>query len=74
MATIRIHCPHCPTTALLRPAQILLAAHAGGGTYLFTCPACARITDGPVGPEHLLLLSAAGRGPVGTGRVHGERS
>ncbi len=74
MATIRIHCPHCQTTALLRPEQLLLAARPGGGTYLFSCPSCARVTDGPVGPEHVLLLAAAGVRPGGTDRVPGERS
>ena len=74
MARIRIHCPHCPTTALLRPEQVLLVAHRGGGSYLFTCPACARVIDGPAGPEHVLLLAAAGVAPVDTGRVHEEQS
>jgi hypothetical protein len=74
VATIRIHCPHCHTAALLRPEQILLAAHPGGGTYLFVCPSCTQVTDGPVGPEHVLLLAAAGLRPVDTGRVHRERS
>ena len=74
MARIRIHCPHCPTTALLRPEQVLLVANPGGGTYLFTCPVCARVTDGPVGPEHLLLLAAAGVAPVNAAWAHGEQS
>ena len=51
MATIRVHCPHCPTTALLRPEQVLLVSYRGGGSYLFFCPACGRVTDGPAGPE-----------------------
>lgn len=75
MARIRIHCPHCPTSALLRPAQLLLVPHGAGGTYLFTCPACGRVTAAPAAPEHVLLLAAAGV-PLGSGvhRVPGERS
>jgi uncharacterized Zn finger protein len=74
MARIGIHCPHCPTSALLRPEQVLLVGHRGGGTYLFTCPACGRVSDGPAGPEHLLLLAAGGVRPVDTGRPHRGRS
>ena len=47
MATIRIHCPHCTASALLGPQQILLLPHRSGATYLFTCPTCTRVTDGP---------------------------
>jgi hypothetical protein len=60
MTTIRIHCPQCPTGALLRPEQVLVMPHAGGATYLYACPACGRVSDGPAGPEQLLLLAAAG--------------
>ena len=74
MTRIRIRCPQCSTTALLAPAQVLLAAHRGGGSYLFTCPACGRVSDRPAGPEHVLLLAAAGIRPAGTGRVPEERS
>jgi hypothetical protein len=74
MTRIRSHCPHCSTTALLAPAQVLLVAHRGGGTYLFTCPACARVSDGPAGPEHVLLLAAGGVAPVDTALIQGERS
>lgn len=74
MARIRIHCPHCSTRALLRPAQVLLVTHRGGGTYLLACPTCGRVGDGPAGPEHVLLLIAAGVRPVATGLVHRELS
>lgn len=73
MARIRIHCPHCASTALLAPEQMLLLTHPGGATYLFTCPICERVSDGPAGPEHVLLLAAAGVHPY-TGLVHRERS
>jgi hypothetical protein len=63
MARIRIHCPHCASTALLRPEQLLLVPHQGGATYLFTCPICQRVTDTVAGPEHVLLLVAAGVQP-----------
>jgi hypothetical protein len=74
MARIRIHCPHCATTALLRPEQVLLVPHPGGATYLFTCPICERVSDGATGPEHVLLLVAAGVRPAITGFAHRERS
>jgi hypothetical protein len=73
MARIRIRCPHCATTALLRPAQVLLVARPGGAGYLFTCPICERVSDGAAGPEHVLLLAAAGVQPF-AGPVHRERS
>ena len=74
MARIRIHCPHCSTTALLAPVPVLLMAHRGGGTYLFTCPACGRVSDGPTGPEHVLLLAAAGVRSVNTAHFQGKQS
>ena len=73
MARIRVHCPHCASTALLAPEQVLLVPHPGGATYLFTCPICARVSDGSAGPEHVLLLVAAGLQPY-AGLVHRERS
>jgi hypothetical protein len=73
MARIRIHCPHCASTALLAPAQMLLVPHPGGATHLFTCPICERVSDGSAGPEHVLMLAAAGVHPC-TGLVHRERS
>lgn len=68
MATIRVHCPHCPIRALVRPPQVLLLPHAAGATYLYACPSCGRITDGPAGPELVLLLAAAGVDPSTTAR------
>ena len=73
MARIRIHCPHCVSTALLAPEQVLLMPHPGGATYLFTCPICERVSDAAAGPEHVLLLVAAGVQPS-TGLVHRGRS
>jgi hypothetical protein len=60
MAGIRVHCRHCPTTAILWPEQLLLVLNRGTGTCLSFCPACRRITDHPAGPDQLLLLTAAG--------------
>ena len=74
MATIRIHCPHCATSALLGPQQILLLPHRSGATYLFTCPTCRRVTDGPAGPEQVLLLAAAGVTPVNGLWIREEQS
>jgi len=74
MARIRIHCPQCASTALLQPEQVLLVAHPGGATYLFRCPICERVSDAAAGPEHVLLLAAAGVPPAMTGFVHRERS
>jgi hypothetical protein len=73
MATIRIHCPHCATSALLRPQQVLLVPHRSGATYLFTCPACTRVTNAPAGPEQVLLLAAAGVTPGDGLPVRGEQ-
>lgn len=73
MTTIRIHCPHCPTAALLRPDQVLLVPHAGGATYLFACPDCGAVSDGPAAPEQVLLLAAAGV-PLVDRTVVGRRS
>ena len=74
MATIRVRCPHCPTAAPLRPEQLLLVLHRGGATYLFACPVCGRVTDGPAGPEQVLLLAAAGVPVPDSGRVGGRLS
>jgi hypothetical protein len=60
MASIRVHCQYCGRAALVWPEQVLLVSWAGSGTYLFFCPACGRISDGPAGPVVLLLLVAAG--------------
>jgi hypothetical protein len=73
MPTIRIHCPHCAASALLRPQQVLLVPRRSGATYLFTCPACARVTDAPAGPEPVLLLAAAGVAPVDGLPVRGDQ-
>ena len=73
MARIGIHCPHCVSTALLAPEQVLLMPHPGGATYLFTCPICERVRDAAAGPEHVLLLAAAGVQPS-AGLVHRGRS
>ena len=74
MARIRVHCPHCTNAALLQPEQLLVVAHPGGATFLFTCPICERVTDAAAGPEHVLLLVAAGVQPSASESVHRERS
>lgn len=63
MARIRVCCLHCAGTAVLRSEQVLLVPHTGGATYLSTCPIRERVTDAAVGPEHVLLLVAAGVQP-----------
>jgi hypothetical protein len=63
MATIRVHCRSCPTTTLLSPEQVLLVSSGGWGSYLFFCPGCGRVSDGPAGPAQILLLVAAGVPP-----------
>ena len=75
MARIRVQCPHCLTSALVGPEQVLLVPRGGGGTYLSCCPACGRVTDGPAAPEQVLLLAAAGVLLVdgGAPRVRGEQ-
>jgi len=73
MARIRVHCPHCASTALLAPEQVLLVPQPGGAAYLFTCPICERVSDGSAGPEHVLLLVAAGVQPY-AGLGHRGRS
>ena len=65
MVRIRVHCRYCPATALVRPEQMLLVPWEGGGTYLFCCPACGRIADGPADPGQVLMLMAAGVPLVG---------
>jgi hypothetical protein len=75
MATIRIRCRYCSTTTLVRPEQVLLVLSGTAGTYLFSCPACARLTDAAAGPAEALLLVAAGV-PLVDGdvrRVRGEQ-
>ena len=72
MTKIRVHCRYCPNTALLRPEQVLLVPQQGGGTHLFFCPSCGRITDGPAGPTQVLLLVAAGV-PFTAARVRTRR-
>ena len=75
MARIRVHCRYCPTTTLLSPEQVLLVAHRGCGTYLFFCPACARVSDGPAGPaQSCCWRPLACRSPTTRGRLRSERS
>ena len=73
MARIRVHCPQCASSALLAPEQVLLVPHPGGATYLFSCPICERVSDAAAGPEHVLLLVAAGVQPSAS-LLHRERS